>query len=54
MKHGKRPTRSQKIKLKELGLVPENWLIIRDDVKLLIIENKQSGKIRTLKKEKVN
>ncbi|MCQ4924112.1 hypothetical protein NE686_13500 [Tissierella carlieri] len=52
MKHGRRPTRAQKIKLKELGLVPENWLIVREDAKEFLLENKKSGKSRTLKKEK--
>lgn len=30
MKHGKKPTREQKIMLKEAGLVPENWLVIKN------------------------
>ncbi|MBV1817619.1 hypothetical protein KUA25_06030 [Bacteroidales bacterium MSK.15.36] len=51
MKHGKRPTRAQKIRLSKLGLVPENWLIIRDDIKMFTIINKHSGKTRTLKNE---
>lgn len=30
MKNGKRPTRQQKIRLKGLGLNPENWLIVKN------------------------
>lgn len=29
MRHGKRPTRAQKIRLGQAGLSPENWLVIR-------------------------
>ena len=29
MKHGKKPTRAQKIRLGQAGLNPENWLVIR-------------------------
>lgn len=30
MEHGKKPTREQKMMLKEAGLVPENWLVIKN------------------------
>lgn len=30
MKNGKRPTRQQKIRLKGLGLNPENWLVVKN------------------------
>ena len=30
MKHGKKPTREQKMMLKEAGLVPENWLVVKN------------------------
>lgn len=30
MKHGVKPTRSQKILLKEWGLDPQNWLVVKD------------------------
>ncbi|MFR9149369.1 MAG: DUF6906 family protein, partial [Hungatella sp.] len=29
MRHGKKPTRAQKIRLGQMGLSPENWLVIR-------------------------
>lgn len=30
MKNGKAPTRKQKIVMKAYGLVPENWLAVKD------------------------
>ena len=30
MRHGKKPTRKQKIRLGRVGLSPENWLIVRE------------------------
>lgn len=50
MKHGKRPTRNQKIFLKEKGLNFNNWLIVKDCKEVFIIVNKLSGKIRTFNK----
>lgn len=29
MRHGKKPTRKQKIRLGQAGLAPENWLVIK-------------------------
>ena len=31
MRHGKKPTRKQKIRLGQAGLSPENWLVIREN-----------------------
>ena len=30
MRHGKKPTRKQKIRLGQAGLSPENWLVVRE------------------------
>lgn len=30
MKNGKAPTREQKIMMKAYGLVPENWLVVKN------------------------
>lgn len=30
MKHGKKPTREQKAMLRDAGLVPENWLVVKN------------------------
>lgn len=50
MKHGKRPTRAQKIRIKSLGLNPENWLVIKDCRDYFEVIHRISGNIRTLKK----
>lgn len=50
MKHGKKPTRSQKILIELRGLDPENWLIERDTVGELVILHRKTGSIKTIKK----
>ncbi len=50
MQHGKKPTKNQKIFLKENKLVPENWLVERDTPELMIIINKQSNKPKEIYK----
>ena len=47
MKHGKAPTRAQKIRIKEAGFVPENWLVVKNTA-WLEIRNKHSGRIKTI------
>lgn len=49
MKHGKKPTRAQKIRLGQAGLNPENWLVIRrkPDGELIII-HKHSDQVRVV------
>lgn len=51
MKHGKRPTRRQKIMLKSLGLNYENWLIVTDNDQRLAIQHRLSGQVRVKEKE---
>lgn len=41
MKHGKKPTRAQKVRLGKAGLSPENWLIVK---------NKPNGELIVLHK----
>ncbi|ADY54884.1 hypothetical protein Sgly_3161 [Syntrophobotulus glycolicus DSM 8271] len=48
MKHGKRPTRAQKIRLKEAGLNYENWLVVKATTEGLEVVHKYSGKTRTI------
>lgn len=49
MKHGKKPTRMQKIRMGKAGLGPDNWLVIRQEPDgRMILKNKHSGKIRVL------
>lgn len=49
MKHGLRPTRRQKIRIRKAGLRTENWLVVREypDGRLTL-KHKQSGTVRTL------
>lgn len=51
MKHGKNPTRKQKILIKSARLNYENWFVISDTAKEMVIQNRQTDKIRTIKKE---
>lgn len=48
MKHGKKPTRRQKMKLKELHLNCDNWFVITDTSKEFVIKHKVSGQVRRL------
>lgn len=49
MKHGLRPTRRQKIRIRKAGLRTENWLVIREHPDgRLTLQHKQSGTVRTL------
>lgn len=50
MKHGKKPTRKQKMMLKGLGLNYENWLVIEDSSQRLIIEHRHTGDIRKMER----
>jgi len=49
MKHGKRPTRAQKIRMERCGLNPENWLVITDHNGVFQVVHRVSGKARRLK-----
>jgi hypothetical protein len=51
MKHGKRPTKAQKIRMKGCGLNPDNWLVITDHNGVFLVVNRVSGKAKSLKKE---
>jgi hypothetical protein len=50
MKHGKRPTRRQKVYISSLGLNPENWLIISEDKNQLTMVHRHTDKIKVLPK----
>lgn len=51
MKHGKNPTRKQKMLIKSARLNCENWLVVKDTAEEMVLQNRQTDKIRTLKKE---
>ena len=49
MRHGKKPTRKQKIRLGRVGLSPENWLIVREKPSgELVILHKHTDRIRVI------
>lgn len=55
MKNGKKPTLAQKKFLQGKGLVPENWLIVKDTpVELVVVSRaallKRTGKTRTFRR----
>lgn len=48
MKNGKKPTLAQKKLLRTKGLVPENWLIVKDTPEFMeIVSRMELKKIRT-------
>ena len=58
MKNGKKPTLAQKKFLQGKGLVPENWLIVKDTpVELVVVSRaallKRTGKTRTFCMERL-
>ena len=52
LKHGKRPTKAQKIRIKSQGLNPDNWLVVTDHQGVFEILHRDSGKLRTIGGEK--
>lgn len=48
---GKKPTRKQKILLKSRGLIPDNWLVMSDDGKRMVVLHRHSLKQKTVAKE---
>ena len=51
MKHGKNPTLKQKKLLQAARLKFENWLIVKDTAEEMLVQNRQTGKTRTIRKE---
>ena len=54
MKHGKRLTVKQKRLLQSLKLNPENWLVCKNDSKVMIIEHRHTGTHRQITKESIS
>jgi hypothetical protein len=49
MRHGKKPTRKQKLRLGRAGLSPENWLVIwQKQSGELIISHKHTDQVRVV------
>lgn len=40
MKHGKKPTRSQRIFIKSKRLNPENWMVVKDTPEEMVLVHK--------------
>lgn len=45
-----KPTRKQKILMQSVGLVPKNWLVLKEMTEELIVVNRGSGRTRRVKK----
>ncbi|MDR2024044.1 MAG: hypothetical protein LBQ71_12575 [Hungatella sp.] len=52
MKNGKKPTLAQKKLLKLKGLVPENWIIVKDTTEFMEVVSRMELKKIGLKKVK--
>lgn len=50
MKHGKRPTVSQKKLIKDYGLNPDNWLVSKNTPEKMVIVHRHTDTIREIKK----
>lgn len=51
MKHAKRPTRKQKELMKAARFNYENRLVVKDTAAEMVIQNRQTDKTRTIRKE---
>lgn len=51
MKHGKNPTRKQKMLISSARLNFENWLVVKETAEEIVIQNRQTDKLRTIRKE---
>lgn len=51
MKHAKRPTRKQKVLIQAARLNYENWLVVKDTAEEMVIQNRQTDRTRTIRKE---
>lgn len=52
MKNGKKPTKSQKIFLKEKGLNPDEWLIYKNTSTEMQLVHRYASTTRTVTKER--
>lgn len=48
MKNGKRPNKAQKITIKEAGLNPDNWLIVKKVNGTYELIHRETGSIKTI------
>lgn len=49
MKHGKKPTRQQMIRIAHAGLSPENWLVVKNRPDgVMVVLHKHTNNIRVI------
>lgn len=51
MKHGKNPTRAQKLLITKQRLNHENWLIVKDTSTELVLVHRETEETKTIIKE---
>ena len=49
MKHGKKPTKAQKIILKEHRLNPDNWLIVKNTPEEMLVVHRYTVTARSIR-----
>lgn len=49
MKHGKKPTKAQKIILKERHLNPDNWLIVKNTPEEMLVVHRYTSVTRSIR-----
>ena len=50
MKHGKRPTTAQRKLMQKWKNQPENWLVVKDTPREMVIVHRLSGQQKTIPK----
>ena len=53
MKNGKKLTRAQKIRLREVNLRPDNWLALTNEPDGFMVIHRESHKVRKVPKRNV-
>lgn len=48
MRHGKKPTRAQKIQIRKAGLEPGDWLVIGASPTILQLVHRYAGVVRKI------
>lgn len=49
MKHGKKPTKAQKIILKERHMNPDNWLIVKNTPEEMLVVHRYTSATRSIR-----
>ena len=51
MKHGKNPTLKQKKLMQAARFNCDNWLVIKDTAEKMVIQNRDTDRVREIRKE---